>query len=112
MRATSAGRTGWLAKGPLDTGKYGQAATKNVASCQSTATAVCSFNSSNVLPLAAFHFTQPLAERPISAMAAGLGLGKRWLRVKTHVGCALNGGYVFNAAFGALKHHKPLGCVP
>ena len=28
-----------------------------------------------------------------------------------HVGCALNGGYVFKAAFGALEHHKPLGRV-
>ncbi len=53
-----------------------QAATKNVENCQPTADTVCRFNSSSVLPLSAFYSTQPLAERPISAMAAWLGLGK------------------------------------
>lgn len=41
---------------------------------QVTEITVCRFNSSKVLPLAAFQSSHPLAERPMTAKAAMLGL--------------------------------------
>ena len=50
----------------LATVNTAQTATKNVANSQPTAATACRFNSSSVLPLAAFHSIQPLEVRKLS----------------------------------------------
>ena len=57
---------------PLAQAERARAATKNVANRQPRADTVCRFAPSNLWPCSVLHSIQPLAERPIRAMAVSI----------------------------------------